>query len=209
MVTDFSAIRQLYHIDDNYGFSDDDILAYKKVCENLPNVLLDYYQQLGNCEFNHAIDCMLTLDEIYWDDGDEIVIFYQESEGVCDWGIALDDLTFDDALVFRQFDGDGWQQTIEIKDFLIAMAHWQAIFSLPFKSEKFLKLNADNFKMLEQNFAKKPFYLPHESDIYFYGNQPDDVISVEKTNDGYWINYASFDEQQFEKLDELLGKLGE
>lgn len=138
-----------------------------------------------------------------------ILVFYQEREGVCDWGIAENDLNADNAMVFRAFDGDDWQPTISIKDFLTAIVHWQAIFSLPFKREDIIKLNGENFKILEQNFAKKPFYLPHENDIYFYGNHADEVISVEKINGVYLVNYACFEESQFDKLDKLLGNFGE
>lgn len=66
MATDFIAIRQLFHINDNNGFSENEILAYKNVCEHLPKALIDYYQQLGKCPFNHAIDYLLHPNEIYW-----------------------------------------------------------------------------------------------------------------------------------------------
>lgn len=214
MVTDFSAIRQLYHISDNHGFSDDEILAYKGVCQNLPKVLLDYYQQLGNYEFNQCQDKLLAPDELRLSQNGEFLIFYQENQLACVWAIAVNDVTQDNPPVYISYDeklgSADWQiERDNLTDFLTAMAHLQAVFALPFYSEDFLFISNDELAFIEENFSQKPYQFNYWTNAQFYGNHADDVIYVSKNGEGYDLTYASFNEQQFEKLDDLLGKLGE
>lgn len=214
MVKDFSAIRQLYHIDDNYGFSHDDILAYKKVCQNLPNVLVDYYQQLGKCEFNQCQDNLLAPNELRLSQNQQSLISYQENQLACVWAIAVNNLAKDNPPVYISYDEkfatENWQiESDMLSDFLTTIAHLQAVFALPYYCEDFLFICDDELSFIEENFSKKPYQLTYWTNAKFYGNRADDVIYVCKNGNGYDLTYASFAENQFEKLDEILGNLGE
>lgn len=214
MTTDFSQIRQLYHIYGNYGFAENEILAYKNVCENLPKVLIDYYQQLGKHEFNQCQDNLLSPNELRFSQNHQFLIFYQENQLACVWAIAVSDLAKDNPPVYishdEKFDTSDWQiECLTLTEFLSAMAHLQAIFALPFTSEDFFFINDEELQFIQANFAKKPYQLNHWTSAQFFGNHADDVIYVCKNGDGYDLTYASFAENQFEKLDEILGNLGE
>lgn len=214
MSNDFSAIRQLYHLSGNHGFSDDEILAYKKVCENLPKVLLDYYQQLGKYEFNQCQDNLLAPDELRLSQNGEFLIFYQENQLVCVWAIAVSDLTKDNPPIYvscdEKFTTENWQiESDTLSKFLDTMAHLQAVFALPFNNQEILFISNDEFAFIKNNFSLKPYRITHWVNVHFYGNHDDDVIYIAQDYDTCELAYASFNEQQFEKLDDLLGKLGE
>lgn len=214
MVTDFSAIRQLYHISDNHGFSDDEILAYKGVCQNLPKVLLDYYQQLGKCEFNQCQDNLLAPDELRLSQNGEFLIFYQENQLACVWAIAVSDLAKDNPPVYishdERFDSEQWQiETATLSEFLNTMAHLQSIFALPYYCEDFYALSEDELAFIQANFAKKPFKFNHWTNAEFYGNQADEVIYMNQNKGEALMTYACFGESRFDKLDQILGNFGE
>lgn len=214
MSNDFSVIRGLYHLIENNGFSAEEMLAYRNICEHLPKVLVDYYQQLGKCEFNQFQDNLLAPNELRLSQNQQFLIFYQENQLACVWAIAVSDLAKDNPPVYisydERFESEQWQiETATLSEFLNTMAHLQSIFALPFYSEDFFAISEDELAFIQANFAKKPFKFNHWTNAEFYGNQADEVIYVDKNKGEALMTYACFGESQFDKLDQILGNFGE
>ena len=49
-MTDFSIIKELYHITEPKGFTIDEIQIVKDIFGKLPQVFVDYYTELGKIE---------------------------------------------------------------------------------------------------------------------------------------------------------------
>lgn len=206
----FSAIKQLFDITADNGFQEKEILEYKNFCENIPQILIEFYTQLGKVEkLNQTQDQLLEPKKLKWSTNKDYLIFYIENQYVCVWGISKNDLNSENPPVYVSYDEVSWQiETKNLLDFLNAMANLQAVFSLEFSSEEFVYINKDELKIIENNFKKRDFYFSEWIGISFYGNFGNDVIAVMKNNQNYDMIYASNNKNQFETMHKILDKLG-
>jgi hypothetical protein len=212
-MTDFSAIRRLFGITERRGFPAEEIAAVREHYGALPQVLTDYYAELGaDNALNATQDRLIPPGELFspaYQD-EEYLVFYEENQGVCHWGIRKADLTQDDPPVYITYDSGGeWQKESEtLTGFLTAIAHLQSVFALPFQKEEFSSITPDERDFIRENFQNKGCALPLWLSIEFYGNHDDSVIVVMKNNDAYDLLYASNNKAHFAEMDALLGGLG-
>lgn len=210
-MTEFNEIRQLFDITENNGFSEEEISVFKNVCENIPKVLFNYYLQLGKIkELNQTQDRLIEPEKLRLSKNNDFLIFYVENQWACVWGIDKNDLNIDNPPVYMSYEEQKWdKETNLLTDFLKAMASLQAVFALQFGLEEFAYINNEELKIIEENFKKRDFTFSKWIGIDFYGNLENDVIAVQKNNDYYDLIYASNNEQQFIKMNNILSKLGE
>ncbi len=210
-ILEFKEIRSLFGITENNGFLVEEIALHKAVCEHIPQVLHDYYANLGKIDaLNHTQDQLLSPNKLKFSKNNDFLIFYAENQYACAWGIKKEDLTHSNPPVYMSADEIKWQQECEtLSDFLNAMAHLQAVFALPFNCEDFLFINEEEKSFITKNFKKKNCCFTQWIGIEFYGDADTDVIAVFGNQGNYDLLYASNDKQQFEKMDSLLGSLGE
>ena len=138
-------IRRLYALDDgDYGYSAAELAPLHALCGTLPAVLAHYYRTLGkHRELNHTQDDLLTPDNAAREQAPGHLVFYTENQGCCVWGIRHDDLHRADPPVWVSEDRQHWQQeSATTGAFLLAMAHLQAMFALPYGGD-------DGFYQLE------------------------------------------------------------
>ncbi len=91
------------------GFNRQDIEAgVNRFQGGVPQPLLDYYACFGAHRVNQAHDNLLAPGKLYIDVEETAVIFMHENQGVCSWGIRLEDLDSDDPVVFQWRDEDDW-----------------------------------------------------------------------------------------------------
>lgn len=209
-MTEFNEIRQLFDITENNGFSEEEISVFKNVCENIPKVLFNYYLQLGKIkELNQTQDRLIEPRKLRLSKNNDFLIFYVENQWACVWGIDKNDLNIDNPPVYMSYDEQKWgKETNLLTDFLKAMASLQAVFALQFGLEEFTYINNEELKIIEENFKKRDFTFSKWIGIDFYGNLENDIIAVQKNNDYYDLIYASNNEQQFIKMNNILSKLG-
>jgi len=210
-MTVFNEIKQLFGITENNGFPEDKISVFKNICENIPQVLFDYYLQFGKIqELNETQDRLITPEKLRLSKNNDFLIFYVENQWACVWGINKNDLNIDNPPVYMSYEEQEWsKETNLLTDFLKAMANLQAVFALQFCSEEFACINNDELKIIKENFKKREFSFSKWIGIDFYGNRGNDVIAVLK-NDGYYdLLYASNNEQHFIEMNKVLNKLGE
>ncbi|ABQ04559.1 hypothetical protein [Flavobacterium johnsoniae] len=207
-MTDFSTIKNLFHITEPNGFSNDEIQIVKNNFGNLPQVFVDYYTELGKIQkLNNTQDSLVVVDRLINYATDEYLIFYTENQHACVWGIHKDDLSKDNPPVYMSFDEKEWNlETETLTDFFTAMAYLQAGFGLDFYSECFYEMDDKALKFIDENFKNKDVAFKQWADgINFYGNHEDDVIIVMSNNQ---IFYSSNTEKHFLEMDKVLSKLG-
>ncbi len=209
-MTEFKEIRQLFDIDVNNGFSEEEISAFKNVYEYIPKVLFDYYFQLGKVkQLNQTQDRLIEPEKLRFSKNLDFLIFYIENQWTCVWGINKNDLSMDKPPVYMSYEEDEWsKETDLLTDFFSAMANLQAVFALPFSCGEFATISNEELKIIEANFKKRDFSFSKWIGIEFYGNYKSDVIAVQKNNDQYDLLYASAKEQQFVEMNTKLTQLG-
>jgi hypothetical protein len=107
-MTYFQKIRHLYNIpeNENHGFPESDIVALEKQLNIvLPAKLREYYFTLGKHEaINNSYNRLLQPAQIEL--SDEYLIFYEENQGVVNWGIKKEDLLQPDPPVYGGYTDD-------------------------------------------------------------------------------------------------------
>lgn len=208
-MTDFKEIKQLFNITENLGYSATELAVLKKVCNNIPSVLKEYYRQLGKVkELNKTQNTLVTPNNLRLSKNNAYLIFYTENQHTCVWGIKFEDLQTANPPVYMSYDENKWQkETDSLSEFLNVMANLQAVFSFPFSSEEFITINNEALKTIQQHFKKRSFSISKWIETDFYGNHNNDVIMVQKNNENYDLLFASNNEQQFITMNAVLEKL--
>lgn len=208
-MTDFKEIKQLFNITENLGYSATELAVLKKVCNNIPSVLKEYYRQLGKVkELNKTQNTLVTPNNLRLSKNSDYLIFYTENQHACVWGIKFEDLQTANPPVYMSYDENKWQkETDSLSEFLNVMANLQAVFSFPFSSEEFITINNEALKTIQQHFKKRNFSISKWIETDFYGNHNNDVIMVQKNNENYDLLFASNNEQQFITMNAVLEKL--
>ena len=109
---EFQAIKEMIGIEDEdkEGFSEIEISNVEKRIGKLPKLLEDYYLELGKHEINYVFHQMVLSEDLeffknsdmslekYDDDEnkDKYLLFWEESAGVCSWGIKQSDMRLED-----------------------------------------------------------------------------------------------------------------
>ena len=126
-------IRRLYALDNgDYGYSAAELAPLHALCGALPAVLAHYYRTLGkHRELNHTQDDLLTPDAAARHQAPGHLVFYNENQGCCVWGIRHADLHLPDPPVWVSEDRQHWQQeSATTSAFLLAMAHLISFFDM-------------------------------------------------------------------------------
>lgn len=203
-INDLNIIKDLFKItDDNpYGLSKKHIDEHLKVCEHLPMHLSTYYQEFGNHQaLNNSQDKLLPPDQLRISEDGNHLVFYQENQCVCVWGIKLCDLTQENPNVFISYDEQEWiKEADTLTDFLLAMAHLQAVFGLTYATEEFIAIDDKNMNSLINEFEKKPINLQHWIGIQFFGKQSDGVIAVFANEQDFDLMVASSNKCTYQSM---------
>ena len=94
-----------------------------------------------------------------------------------------------------------------LSEFLLAMAHLQAVFALPYTYEGFKLITSEDLAAIKSHFPKKPFAIRHWlQGVEFYGGAADSIVVLDG---GEQLVYASSSESSFEVMDDFLKDIGE
>ncbi|CAA9194692.1 hypothetical protein [Flavobacterium collinsii] len=208
-MTNFSTIKKLYHITESNGFTVSEMNVVKNIFEELPQVFVDYYRELGKVQnLNHTQDLLVVPERFQYYKHDDYLIFYSENQKACVWGIRKDDLLKSDPPVYMSEDEKNWNlETETLSDFFTAMAFLQAGFALRFPGNTFYELEQAELNFIRASYKNKGVsFKQWLGGISFYGNYDDDVIVLQDTNQ---LFYAANTKEHFIALDKVLSKLGE
>lgn len=204
----FDVIRKLFHIEQDDGFSDNEI---SKACEkygDLPFVLKEYYRQLGKYkQINKTQNILCGPDELI--DAKEYLIFYKENQYVVQWAVKKSDLSEENPPVYCSWDENEFKLESEnLLDFLNAMAFFQAAsWGLEYCSENIYMVNEEQARSIRAQYKRKDYDLHQWLNISYYANHDDEVICMMENSD-YDMLYASSSQQHFEEMKEFIDKLG-
>jgi hypothetical protein len=157
--TYFSKIFQLYLLERNYGYTDEELHeAEEKAGCSFPKALKEYYRVLGKRDqVNDAHNRLLPPEELYYSTG-ETLIFYEEDQAVAIWGVKKDDMGQADPPVFGAYDNkmDDWfEDSPSTSAFLLSMAYWNAALGgLPHNAMTD-RFTAENIAFVEQHWEEQ------------------------------------------------------
>ena len=137
-------------------------------------------------------------------------VFYTENQNCCLWAIAKEDLDTANPKVYMStdFTHQHWQVECDtLAEFLLAIAHLQAVFALPYAYEGFKFITSEDLDAIKAHFPKKPFAIRHWlQGAEFYGGATDSIVVLDG---GEQLVYASSSESSFEAMDDFLKDIGE
>lgn len=205
---DFHIVTTLFDLQTCSGISKDKVLSAEEKWGHLPDVLKDFYIQLG-AETNVCYICdeLLQPRELYEKDGH--LCFYKAAQGALAWYIKLTDLDkIDPPVVCRNtFDQSFLPACDTLSHFLCAVSCMQGINEgLPFTSEGFYPANEQLIQQIKGTLGKKEFYMDNAPRIDFYSLHDDDILAIVSNNGVAQIGYASSNEEHFEEMDSLVSQ---
>ena len=208
----FEQIRTLFGLEEDCGFTDEEMQPFFKVIEKMPTLLYNYYTTLGKHQaLNQTQDNLVTpKDNLTLFSDPNYFVFYTENQNCCLWAIAKEDLDTANPKVYMSTDfiHQHWQVECDtLAEFLLAMAHLQAVFALPYAYEGFKYITPEELIAIKERFPKKPFALHHWLEgADFYGDATDSIAILDK---GSQLIYASSSKSSFEAIDSFLKDIGE
>ena len=211
----YSVIKELFNISEANGFTEDEIAQVKSLHGKIPFALELYYREVGRDEkINHTQNNLIIPWKYSWPKSESHLIIYAENQGVCFWGVSLDDLNKDDPPIYVTFDNvvkAKWEcETNKLSDFMIAMAHIHAAFALPFCSEDMFFITKSDLDVIRNHFIKKCESLTQWVDggAEFFGNHVCDSIVTMRNGNEYDLYYGSGNKENFGTMDKILSELG-
>ena len=216
----YELIKNLYGVDELVGYSDEDIAFLKEMFGDLPKVLEDYYRKAGMTEALRHLQDEWILPEHYknWTwlkEEKDLYILMNENQGVFQLGIRREDMNESNPPVYY-IDGESIIKYCDtLSEFLFCQSAYQSVFTFEYSPEEFYSITEDELKTVEQSLNKYPFELKNDEQDYpfnmsFYYNASDNLYVVMKYNeDDMQVLYGAVTEKSFDKLEKVVGNLGE
>ena len=216
----YELIKNLYGTDELDGYSDEDIAFLKEMFGSLPEVLEDYYRKAGRTEILKHLQDEWILPEHYQNRNwlkqeKDFYILMNENQGVFQFGIRREDMNKSNPPVYYIENELTAKYCDTLSEFLLCQSAYQAVFTFEYSSEEFYGITEDELKIVEENLQKYPFELKNNEQDYpfnmsFYYNASDNLYVVMKYNeDDMQVLYGAVSEKSFDKLEKVVGNLGE
>ena len=209
--TSFATIRRLFKCTDRFGYTSEEILNAERKFFMLPRVLMDYYAELGASDtINRTHDRLLGPKELRFTE--RFLVFYEECNKKCVWGIHRRDLKKKNPPVYFSEDEtelESWRiESDNLTDFLDVMSCAQAIFALDYCCEEVINISQREAQYIRERFRSRSKKLSNWTRVEFFGNYWDSVIALMPRDDRFDMLYASSDEIHFQKMHKILTRLG-
>ena len=216
----YELIKNLYGVDELAGYSDEDIAFLKEMFGDLPEVLEDYYRKAGRTEILGHLQDEWILPEHYknWQwlkEEKDFYILMNENQGVFQLGIRREDMSKSNPPVYY-IDGKNIIKYCDtLSEFLICQSAYQSVFTFKYSPEEFYSITEDELKIVEQGLNKYPFELKNDEQDYpfnisFYYNASDNLyVVMNYGEDDIQVLYGAVSEESYNKLEEIVGDLGE
>lgn len=157
-------IVRLYQLskDDYWGFSETEMTAIEHSLQiKLPAVLREYYLTIGkNKAVNDSHNRLLPPENIYFTD-DRYLVFYEENQGVVEWGIKESDLSLVNPSVYGNYDtiqeSDWQQETQTLTDFFLSMSIYNGTLGgLLYNANSFSPVAPETVQLIQENWSEVP-----------------------------------------------------
>ena len=201
----FEEIRELFAIHADDGYAQNEIDAVCDRYGGLPEILKQYYLQLGKIvPLNQQQNRLLAPEKMI--DVGEYLIFYVENQYVAQWALKISDLAQNNPPVYCAPDEKTFKLECEtLYDFLLAMASFQAgSWGLSYSSEAIYYLKEEDLSKIAAKYGKRSYALHQWIDISFYGNRGDEIICV---LGGEQMQYGSSNREHFKEMEHFVEQL--
>ncbi len=210
---DWMNIRKLYGVDEMVrtdGHTEDAIRTLEERVGNpLPLVLRKYYLDLGlHPSINYVHNRLLGLDKIQYTD-DDYFVFYEENQGVVEWGVKKADMALENPPVWGNYGAghgaDWYMESRSMDDFLLLMAIYNGVMGgLSFTANSFRTVDGDTIRFIQDNWKG---ITDISTDVQkVYTNDYLEVLSLSFDGDGKGtgIFIGTNNSDRFEHLLEIL-----
>jgi len=202
---EFNEIKTLFSVkESSHGFSEEEMIECEKYLgKRLPEVLRQYYLQLGkNKEINQTQDNLALPNELEFSE-DGFVIIYIENQVVWEAGIKFSEFEAENPNVFLSYDQKNWDFEIgNLYNFLTAEAFLQALFALPFNANS-CDVGKEKELFIRQNWKESDFksYLWGTD---FFQNSADEIVAIMKSENQIDVFIGANNEAKFLETDKTL-----
>ncbi|MCF3109429.1 hypothetical protein LL912_11645 [Niabella sp. CC-SYL272] len=164
-MTYLQKIQRLYHLEpnDHSGFADAELAALEQQLGTaLPVPLKNYYTALGKQEqVNHSYNRLLPPGKEMDFSADGYLVFYEENQAVCCWGIQKEDLAQDNPPVWGNYGTetapDWHQEAGTTEDFFLLMAVYNGTMGgLPYNANCLGTVDPAMVRFIEARYTLVP-----------------------------------------------------
>ena len=216
----YELIKNLYGTDELDGYSDEDIAFLKEMFGDMPEVMENYYRKAGRTEILKHLQDEWILPEHYkkWEwlkENNDFYILMNENQGVFQFGIRREDMSKSNPPVYYIEDESIIKFFDTLSEFLFFQSAYQSAFTFEYSSEEFYSITEDEMEIIEERLNKYPFEIKDEEQGYpfnmsFYYNADDNLYVVINCGEGdIQAIYGAVSEKSFDKLEKVVGNLGE
>ena len=209
MMTDFSKIKNLLGLNSPNGFSKNEIASILDSFGAFPEVLIDYYKELGNCDFNSWQDFLTKPNKNYYSImdtrtinflADKYVVICQENQDVSFAGIKKDDLSQENPPVYFSFDEEHWEIGCDnLFNYIHGFVYYNAVCYLDYNG--YFDINDNGIKFIRTNFKNKNVLFKNwvvDGNCEFYGDYDDTIMMLTAETSLY---YASNNKEHFIEME--------
>lgn len=210
----YAEILELFGIENPVGYMPEEVESAKSAVDGLPLELEQFYLYCGKSPELHGLqDELIFPGQFKALLNPDYIIFFNENQGVCQAGIKKSDVNLPDPPVYTSVDNGEWKESCQrVSDFLIAMFGYQASICLEFNPEEFFFITPEEKEKIEQLFTKREQYFNnwlYDWNITVYGDNNEGRIAVMDNSGDIQMNYAANTEEEFSRIRDLLGEIGE
>lgn len=210
-------LENIYGITEEQGLSEDDIKYFENRFGKIPDTLKEFYLLCGNnLKVSSYNQDWWFLPEHYkkweWLENSKDFLILNENQGVCHAFIRECDLGQANPPVYVSFDEDEQPKLCanSVDEFVKAFLIYEGSFGMPYFSEDFYFISEEDFDFIKNNFKEYKFKVANwmtDGVIRFFYDTPDSVIFV--FVDNLQMHFSARNKETFDRLEELLGDMGE
>jgi len=208
-MTDFSRIKNLLGLNNSNGFSENDIENVLKSFGDFPKVLLDYYRELGNYDFNNWQDFLTKPYKSYYTimdkhkidfETDQYIIICQENQGCCFAGIRKEDLLQENPPIYFTYGENIWKIGCNnLFNYIHGFVYNNVVLCLDYNG--YFDISDVGIKFIRDNFKNKNVILNNwvvDGNIEFYGDYDDTIMMITAETSFY---FGSKNEKHFIEME--------
>ncbi|BAP31242.1 uncharacterized protein CHSO_2205 [Chryseobacterium sp. StRB126] len=206
-------IKRLYQLSkaEHSGFSETEIISVEQSLNiKLPAVLHEYYLAIGkNKTVNDSHNRLLSPNNFYFTE-DRYLVFYEENQGVVQWGIKETDLHLDNPSVWGNYDtvheSDWQQETQTLENFFLSMSiYYGTLGGLLYHANSFSPVASETVKFIQRNrsevseisWERQKIYTDHYFEVI--------SLSFDEAGECTAVFVGTSLEERFEKILDLPG----
>ena len=219
---DYELLKKIYGIGSFSGYSDDEISEMLEGFETAPSALTGFWKKCGNTKelFGHSNDNWIDLEfrrKYMWvKEQKDYYYLLNENQGVYQAAIRREDMSLPDPPVYVvETSRDNEVKEVgkaeeSVSAFLMGMLLYEASLGLEFDCGDFIWYSEDDIAQIDALLQKYPYHVYnwYSERIDVYGMNDEALLFILQGDDPQGT-YSARSEDALQKMDELIGEIGE